>query len=147
MSFSPSSFRYCEKGKQNGGEGEKRNGSKTKTQDSRRRTQTVRTEEIKPVSPADQEQVLGKAAANGKTKKEQENTEGRTSIPQSSRSNTTNRTSSCTNEEEGQPQQHHQPHQLIISFGLCFHFLAYKTCRNREEEVQKTRRKREDQRL
>jgi hypothetical protein len=65
------------------------------------------------------------------------------------RSNTTNRTSSYTNKEEGQPQQHHQlhqPHQLIIFFGLCFHFLAYKTCRNREE-VQKTRRKREDRRL
>jgi len=54
---------------------------------------------------------------------------------------------SNTREEEEQPQQHHQPHQLIISFGLCFHFLAYKTCRNREEEVQETRRKREDRRL
>jgi hypothetical protein len=35
-SFFPSSFRYCEKGKQNRGEGEKRNGSKINRKEQRR---------------------------------------------------------------------------------------------------------------
>jgi hypothetical protein len=69
--------------------------------------------------PADQKQVLGKAAANRKTKKEQENTEGRTSIPKSSRSNTTNRTSSSS---------------LSV---FAFIFFTYNICRTGKKKEQK----------
>ena len=71
----------------------------------------MRTEEIKPVSPADQEQVLGKAATNRKTEKEQENTEGRTSIPQRHRQLTISFGPAAPGEEQQQQHQHQEEEQ------------------------------------